>query len=81
MVIYGSRLVSLIPGWFFKVTGGFYDFSWFQSGFPWFQVGFHGLSRFQVGFSWFQVGFMVIHGSGSVSHGFRSVFMVSGWFL
>ena len=54
MVFNGSRLVFMVPGWFFMV----------QARFSWFQVGFHGSrlvshgsrSVFMV-FPWFRVGF------------------------
>ena len=63
----GSRLIFMVPGWFFMVlglclwffmvSGWFFIVSGWLHGFSWFQVGFHGFSCFQVGVSWFQVGF------------------------
>ena len=48
MVFQGSRLIFLVPKYFF------YSFSRFQVGFSWFQMGSFGYSRFQAGFSWRQ---------------------------
>ena len=73
---------------------GSHGFSRLQVVFSWFQVGFHGFSRFKFCFfmvscccffSFFlQVSRLVFHGFRwvlRVIDGFRSVFIVPGWFL